>query len=213
MNDTSLDHVTAAPGATQEAPSDLFASSDLDRLGLRVTRAEFAKLMGTSRQAVTLWTQQGRITVGTDGRFDPRQAVAQLLRTGDPARIRSRVLAPIVNELSQQRDRLAQLERELAEAKENAEFYEMACNEWDSLVEAIRFHLEVSWRELRAADECAALAAINAWITKANEVGVDLGLTISDYLPRAAEHQKGGGDFAAAACQMSARPDDAPREE
>lgn len=194
MNDTSIDHVTGAPGAPQEAPSDLFSSSDLDRLGLRVTRAEFAKLMGTSRQAVTLWTQQGRITVGTDGRFDPRQAVAQLLRTGDPARIRSRVLAPFVAELAEQRERIAQLERDLADAKENAEFYELACSEWGSLVEAIRFHLEVSWRALRAADEAAALAAINVWITKANEVGGDPGQTISDYLPRAPSVEKGHRD-------------------
>lgn len=50
----------------------------------RITRAEFAALMGVHKSAVTRWVQAGRITLGDDGLLDPADAARQLSRTGSP---------------------------------------------------------------------------------------------------------------------------------
>ena len=94
----------------------LLSSDDQLLAGIRVTRAQFAKMMGCSRQAVTDWVQSGRVVVGPDGRFDPRKAVADLLRTGDPARLRARVLQPLAEEISAYRARIVALEAALGES-------------------------------------------------------------------------------------------------
>jgi hypothetical protein len=83
------------------------------RSGLRVTRAQFARMMGTSRQAVTTWVKSGKITIGADGGLDPRVAIAQLLRHSAPARVRAKVLAPLIGELSALHHRVAELEAKL----------------------------------------------------------------------------------------------------
>lgn len=101
-----------------------FDPAEMDRSGLRLTRAEFARFLGCSKQAVGEWVTAGKITLGADGRLDPRQAVAQLLRNSDPARLRAKVLAPLVRDLGTHQRRIAELEARLAAAEERAEFCE-----------------------------------------------------------------------------------------
>jgi small-conductance mechanosensitive channel len=101
-----------------------FDPAEMDRSGLRLTRAEFARFLGCSKQAVGEWVTAGKITLGVDGRLDPRQAVAQLLRNSDPARLRTKVLAPLVRDLGAHRRQIAELEARLAAAEERAEFVE-----------------------------------------------------------------------------------------
>lgn len=110
--------------ALDRSPMLPFDPGEIDRFGIRVTRAEFARLLGCSKQAVGEWVTAGKITLGADGRLDPRQAVAQLLRNSDPARLRARVLAPLVRDVVALQRRIAELEARLTAAEERAEFCE-----------------------------------------------------------------------------------------
>ena len=61
-NRPEIDQAPILAGKT--LPLSLLSSDDEQRAGIRVTRAEFAKMMECSRQAVTDWVQSGRIAVG-----------------------------------------------------------------------------------------------------------------------------------------------------
>jgi len=91
---------TIDPDRTISGTSFLpFPPGDLDRCGIRMTRADFSRFLGVSKQAVGDWVRDGKITLGADGLLNPRQAVQQLMRNTDPTRIRSKVLAPLVRDM------------------------------------------------------------------------------------------------------------------
>lgn len=123
-------------GAGGGAPLLPFPAADLDRSALRMRPADFARLLEVSKQTVSQWVKAGKITLRPDGLLDPRAAVRQLVRTSDPARLRSRVLAPILAEVraAQAReagllDTVAGLRRDLADADEESAFQEQAADE------------------------------------------------------------------------------------
>lgn len=154
-----------AIGQKQEnQPMLPFAGGDLDRSGIRLTRAEFSRFLGVSKQAVTDWVKSGKVVLGADGRLDPRQAVGQLLRSGDPARLRSKVLAPLVKDVGALQRRIADLERDLARALEDAEFNQGSSSELIHILDAFEARLCLEWEALRALDVDTALAAITAWL-------------------------------------------------
>lgn len=163
--------MTFKPYPDRTAPLLPFAAGDLDRCGVRMNRAEFARFLGVSKQAVGDWTRAGKIVLGVDGLLDPRQAVQQLLRNTDPARLRSKVLAPLVGEVGTLQRRVAELESQLAAARADIEFHEGAAAELAEQVDAILRHFRDDWLELRALPARTALEAIDQW-----EADLDAGL-------------------------------------
>ncbi len=168
------------------APASLLSNSDELVAGIRVTRAQFAKMMGCSRQAVTEWVRAGRLTVGPDGRFDPRTAVASLLRTGDPARLRAKVLQPLAAELQTLRGRIVDLEAALGQAlrtietersereriiDEAVEFHEGAAAELLEIFEALRSQIATAWPVLAEVPENAGYGIVIGWLDSALQVG------------------------------------------
>ena len=98
--------------------------------------SDFGRLIGAPKQTVADWKRTGKITVGADGLLDPREAVRQLLRNTDPARLRVRVLAPILAEVRAAQanaagllSTIAELRAQLAEAWDEADFHEQAADE------------------------------------------------------------------------------------
>ena len=67
-----------------------FAEAEL--LAVRLRPAEFARCIGVTKQSVSRWIADGKVTLGADGRINPTAAMRQLLRTGDPGRIRARLV-------------------------------------------------------------------------------------------------------------------------
>lgn len=181
-NRPDIDQAPTLAGKT--LPLGLLSSDDEQRAGIRVTRAEFAKMMGCSRQAVTDWVQAGRIAVGADGRFDPRQAVTSLLRTGDPSRIRAKVLEPLTRELGALTNRIGELEDqlqaasarhadELATANENAEFHEGSAGEFVALFFALKDRIADEWEILFEMPPDHAKGVILQWLDLALSFGPD----------------------------------------
>lgn len=172
----------------------LLSSDEAERAGIRVTRAEFSRMMECSRQAVTDWVQSGRIVVGADGRFDPRQAVASLLRTGDPARIRAKVLEPLVRDIGQRDRRIADIETKLASALENAEFYQESTLEILATLDAFQQILATEWEFLRAAPAEDGLASVLSWLVVARQIGPVSAGSLRNHLPMIEEEPPAPGD-------------------
>lgn len=173
---------------------DLLSSDEAERAGIRVTRAEFSRMMGCSRQCVTDWVQSRRIVVGADGRFDPRQAVASLLRTGDPARIRAKVLEPLVRDIGQRDRRIADLEAKLAAALEDAAYHEENVIEVLGKLEAFQQVLAVDWEFLHTVPPGDGLASVLSWLEVAMKNGAVSAGFLLDHLPMIKEEPSAPGD-------------------
>ena len=175
-NILDIDRNDVLPGISET--SSLLSSNEQMLAGIRVTRAQFSRMMGCSRQAVTEWVNSGRLTVGADGRFDPCKAVADLLRTGDPARLRAKVLQPLADELAGYRVRITHLEAalgksmmesqalraDLAVEKENAEFEASAASEFCDIFNALINQLPDTWHALSAMQGNAGADTIIGWL-------------------------------------------------
>lgn len=148
-----------------------FAPGALDRSGLRLTRAEFARFLDVSKQAVSEWVTGGKITLGADGRLDPRQAVSQLLRNSDPARLRAKVLAPLVRDVGVMQKKVADLERALAAAIEDASFHEESAGELAAQLNALDHHLRDERDVLATLPADKVIDGIAAWLERVSDDG------------------------------------------
>lgn len=149
-----------------------FAAGELDRSGLRLTRSEFGRFLGVSKQTVGDWCKAGKITLGADGRLDPRQAVNQLLRNSDPARIRAKVLEPLTRDIGKLQQRIAELERALAAADENASFHEEAAGEMAVQLNELDRHLFDERDVLATLPTDKVIDGIAAWLKRVADDGV-----------------------------------------
>lgn len=186
---TEFDGRASRPG---ESLPLAFESSAAELSGIRVLPAQFAKLMGVSKQAVTEWKKSGRVTIGIDGRIDPRQAVAQLLRTGDPRRLRSKILAPLMQEVHKREHRILELTEALASAREDADFHEVAAGELLGLFDILRLQVEMSWERIRELPAEVGRAAIISWLDFAMKHGTTSGSTILEFAEPERSEGEGG---------------------
>lgn len=129
-------------------------------MNIRVRPAEFARLIGVSRQSVSRWVQDGKVTLGPDGRLDPKVAAKQVLNNTDPARLRANVLKPLVNDVGElrrqikgQATRLETLEAELEQACAGERLFMALVDEFDGL-------LREREAELRDTEDSAAWLAL-----------------------------------------------------
>lgn len=139
-------------------------------LRLRVLPAEFARLLGVSKQAVSRWIADGKVTINPiDGRLDVHQAVRQVLRHTDPGRVRSRVLRAAIDDVVALRravveadERAAAIEAELgaqlAEAREQAKRMERYARDADCMLDHLIELLIENESALRATPDSAAWA-------------------------------------------------------
>lgn len=149
-----------------------FAPGELDRSGLRMTRAEFSRFLGVSKQAVSEWVTSGKVVLGADGRLDPRQAVSQLLRNSDPARLRAKVLEPLVRDVGLMQKKVADLERALAAVTEDASFHEECSNEFAAQLTAFDTALREERAVLVTLPADNVIDGIVAWWKRVSEDGI-----------------------------------------
>lgn len=88
-----------------------FLMNHRELLAIRVRPAEFARMLGVSKQSVSTWVKQGKVTINTmDGLLDVRRAIQDVLRNTSPGRLRSRVLRQAVTDALELRENLARAE-------------------------------------------------------------------------------------------------------
>jgi hypothetical protein len=92
-----------------------------DLVAMRVLPSEFARMVGVSKQAVSQWIKRGTITLGPDGRVEPRTATRQVMERTDPAKMRARVFKQASASHDELRQRVRELEAELAAQRGYAE--------------------------------------------------------------------------------------------
>lgn len=178
-----MTNILDADSSTPKTGTLPFEPGALDRSGLRLTRAEFARFLGVSKQATSEWVTSGKITLGADGRLDPRQAVSQLLRNSDPARLRAKVLAPLMRDMGILQKRVAELEAKLAQAEEDADFHEEASheliNQWAALVRNLNDERD----GLALLPTEKVVDAVIAWMNRVADEGSATSLAILDCVP------------------------------
>ena len=154
-------------------------------LRVRVLPAEFARLLGVSKQAVSRWIAAGKVSTNpVDGRLDVQTAVQQVLRNTDPGRMRARVLRAAIADVQELRkaaaladERVAAVEADLAtvqsDARREATLADNFARALDRFLELLIEHEPAlratstsdAWRELlaklddEATAECYATAA------------------------------------------------------
>lgn len=83
-----------------------------EMVAMRVKPAQFARMCGVSKQAVSQWIRQGKVTVGPDGLLDPVVASRQVFERTDPARLRARIFRDAVAPYADLQKRVKELEDE-----------------------------------------------------------------------------------------------------
>jgi DNA-binding transcriptional regulator YiaG len=158
-------------GQKREAQPTLpFDPAQVDRCGIRLTRAEFARFLNVSKQSISKWVAAGKIVLGADGRLDPRQAVAQLLRNSDPAKLRAKALAPLVRDVGELQRRIAELEAELARVIEDRDFQAGAADELLRAPDALLYLIAEEWSALRTVEPDGIAAALDDLFRRATDL-------------------------------------------
>lgn len=90
-------------------------------MNLRVRPAQFARMMSVSRQTVSRWIQDGKVSLGPDGKLNPKKAAEQVVNHTDPARLRARTLKPFVEDVGLLRQQLQEMTADRDAWKRTAE--------------------------------------------------------------------------------------------
>lgn len=128
-----------------------FLMNHKELLSIRVRPAEFARMLGVSKQTVSTWIRDGKVTINAlDGLLDVRRAIQDVLRNTSPGRLRSRVLRQAVTDALGLRENLARAEDCAAAAEDRAALAEAALRESHATLD----HLE---RWIASQDQSAAI--------------------------------------------------------
>jgi hypothetical protein len=148
-------------------------------LRVRVLPAEFARLMGVSKQTVSRWIGESKMTVNhLDGRLDVQTAVQQVPRNTDPGRMRARVLRVAIGDVQQLRaaaamadERVEAVKAELAEARAGLAHFRRYAEDADCACGALESLLRQREADLRATEDSGAWnVLIGELVAEANDV-------------------------------------------
>jgi DNA-binding transcriptional regulator YdaS (Cro superfamily) len=125
------DQNTPAAAPEKTTSSLQFLADAPELLKVRIIPAEFARLLGVSKQTVSQWIKKGHVSINPlDGRLDVTTAVQQVLRNTDPGRLRARVLRQAVEDVQSLRrtaaeadERVAAVQAQLDDAAETIRHY------------------------------------------------------------------------------------------
>lgn len=106
-----LDLITceACPARASTLPFDL-----ADMIAVRLLPAQFARVVGVSKQSVSKWIRTGKVTLGPDGRLDPVKAIQEVLKNTAPTRLRARIFRQAMEGADAMRIEIRALQRKVA---------------------------------------------------------------------------------------------------
>ncbi|MBK8286310.1 MAG: hypothetical protein IPK97_16335 [Ahniella sp.] len=199
----------SAPNGSGALPFD---PAQALRAGLRVRQCDFARLIGVSKAAVSGYIRRGLIDrPGPDGRLDPVAASAQLLKRGDPVRLRAPLLRRAAESVADAQGRAdtmsAHVDRLTAELESEREFRQARCLVDDELcrrLDLLQAELIAGFDRLAEARavgrlfvELQCMIGAHVWqlpdseLTEFRSEAMQTGQTDADML---AELRKRGGD-------------------
>lgn len=124
-------------------------ADDVDDSKIEIKPSEFSRLIGVSKQAVSAWIKAGKITISDDGYLNPNKAIAQLLKNGNPAKLRSKALMPLIKQIRVLNLMVRERDIKLQDLEEEVNFLTEANDEFILILAAIksRLNLEVDLLE------------------------------------------------------------------
>lgn len=157
-----------APQAKETSASLPFLADAPELLRVRILPAEFARLLGVSKQTVSRWIKESKVSVNPlDGRLDVQTAVQQVLRNTDPGRLRARILRQAVEDVQQLRaavaladERVSAVQKELSEARESIHYLEGYADDADRMFDEFKRLITAHEAELRATTDPTAWRAL-----------------------------------------------------
>lgn len=144
----------------------LFSSDDLDKVNIRVRPSELARLIGCSKQAVSLWVRDGKIILGSDGRVNPALAMSQLLRSTNPKLLRAKTLKPLIKVIQNQEKQIEALKIQIKNIQEDVDFHEGASTEFLDAFHKIKSSLILEQPSLESLTNKQLLTALSKFIEK-----------------------------------------------
>lgn len=94
------------------------SKNDLLNHAVRVRPVDFAKLCGVSKQAVSAWIKEGKITIYPDGTLDPKKAAKEYIQNSNPARVKASIFKVITDDVGTLKNEIQMLNAKISE-KEN----------------------------------------------------------------------------------------------
>ena len=136
-------------------------------LGLRVSRAEFARIMGVSRETVSKWVKSGKFKVGSDGRFCPRYAAKEILKNTNPNKLRTRTLRDAAEEAEQMREEIRTLKASVEDQTRRLGILEIDAVETEIQLDILPKLIIDDWKILTSLSTAQRLEAIRELIDTA----------------------------------------------
>jgi hypothetical protein len=147
----------------------LFESNQLDQSNIRLRPAEFARIIDCSKQAVSIWIRDGKITLGLDGRLNPGVAITQLLKNSNPSMLRAKVLKPLVKQIKICEEKINKLEAEIEHLKESNEFNEGVVDEHLSIFALVEDQLLSEIDLLSDSPSSQVILAFLKWLSEVRQ--------------------------------------------
>lgn len=124
-------------------------ADDVDDSKIEIKPSEFARLIGVSKQAVSAWIKDGKITINDHGYLNPNKAIAQLLKNANPAKLRSKALMPLIKQIRVLNLMVKEQDIKLQDLEDEVNFLTEANDEFILILAAIksRLNLEVDLLE------------------------------------------------------------------
>lgn len=143
--------------------SPLLPFAEQELLSVRLLPAEFSRAAGVSKQTVSRWIKKNIVTLGADGRLDPKIAMRQILKNSDPGRVRARLVRMAYADLAdlrEQANRAGDLESQLADTISRMEYFENYAAELDLAFDRAVDVLVGGIAAIRAAQDPEALRKV-----------------------------------------------------
>lgn len=118
-------------------------ADDVDDSKIEIKPSEFSRLIGVSKQAVSAWIKAGKITISDDGYLNPNKAIAQLLKNGNPAKLRSKALMPLIKQIRVLNLMVKERDIKLQDLEEEVSFLTEANDEFILILAAIKSRLNL----------------------------------------------------------------------
>lgn len=165
-------------GTDKEPRSAVLPFDPAELVAMRVLPAEYARMVEVSKQCVSRWIKEGKITLGPDGRVDPHKASREVMRNTDPARMRARVFKHAMASQDELRARVVELEAEQADRARREQA--VRWQEQDIAAKALAKFMDAVRTRFDEASKAAAGGELDAWLDELAAVEV-YGYTLAEY--------------------------------
>jgi hypothetical protein len=130
---------------SHEAQSSLLPPPDLQ---LRIRPADLARMIGVSKQTISVWIRNGKVTVGPDGRLNPVEACRQVMRNSDPSRLRSKMLRGLCDDEGDLRRQISERDALITKLNARVEYLTGCWDELDCAFEQFLTEIPAQWESL-----------------------------------------------------------------